>query len=220
MYAWLRRKGSERNGSKSWRPWGAHRTWARVLFPTWQLVMAHLSRKWLRTKITCTCKNGWELLASSRQNVFVSSIQLPSSHASFPSFCLWQAFVSYNGVLHVLDAVSSSKIWCSTIENTRRKARPFATQTCTQEDPQTRAGRVSWITHLQSHHDLVERIHRLHSKTGEDFLLCSLVPLTCNSQISYKSQGVERNDGRLSKKDFGELVKKLGMETLTSSNGT
>ena len=32
-------------------------------------------------------------------------------------------------------------------------------------------------------------------------------------------QGVDRADGRLSKKDFGALVRKLGMERLTESNG-
>ena len=33
-------------------------------------------------------------------------------------------------------------------------------------------------------------------------------------------QGVDRVDGRLSKKDFGNLVKKLGMPSLTDKNGS
>eukprot|EP00802_Teleaulax_amphioxeia_P015949 Tamp_16051.p2 GENE.Tamp_16051~~Tamp_16051.p2 ORF type:complete len:185 (+),score=48.63 Tamp_16051:936-1490(+) len=33
-----------------------------------------------------------------------------------------------------------------------------------------------------------------------------------------RKKGVERSDGRLSQKDFGELVKKLGMDNLTNKN--
>ena len=43
--------------------------------------------------------------------------------------------------------------------------------------------------------------------------------LLCIAPLPRTLQCVERSDGRLSQKDFGELVKKLGMDNLTNKNG-
>ena len=48
---------------------------------------------------------------------------------------------------------------------------------------------------------------------------CCDLTLVCVAPSSRTWQGVDRQDGRLSQKDFGQLVKWLGMDNLTDKNG-